>query len=197
MNPSDQSRESYPSLVNTLALPLTHCGAQWLTPFEMWPRFQAALVLSDTWTASPVLRDGSSTQAYHCGKQVHVAGGRVYLHALGIVPGQFTIPGTRIPPSQFVDFPAARKKGKRRTTNPWKHFSPSCHNSTCFLRVATCRDQRALADISCITKALAALWIGSSGSKQKDYIKSESTLSLPLSGKLAFKSQTIVCCRLS
>lgn len=30
----------------------------------------------------------------------------------GILPGQLRIPGTRMPPSQFVDFPAAQQKNK-------------------------------------------------------------------------------------
>lgn len=39
----------------------------------------------------------------------------------GMFPGQRRIPGTRIPPSQFVDFPAAQRKEAKS----WKHFLSS------------------------------------------------------------------------
>lgn len=87
-------------------------------------------------------------------------------------PSQWRIPGTRIPPSQFVDFPAARR------TQAWKATFQRGGSQSC-TALLTKRNNFAsldwlLADMKehsrqlIPNKTLRALWISSAESKKED-----------------------------
>lgn len=84
--------------------------------FRMWPRFQALLVLTDMWkeccvtAVQPHLSCGTEAplRCTTVGNRSMLLVGSSTCLPPGMLPGHRSIPGTRIPPSQFVDFPAAQ-----------------------------------------------------------------------------------------
>lgn len=82
----------------------------------------------------------------------------------GIFPGQRRIPGTRIPPSQFVDFPAAQRNEKNTkspslpiTLNVWSRNNTGVitKRTTCYLRLA--RDKRAQQTVAALQNSYCSL----------------------------------------
>ena len=119
---------------NTQASPASLCV------FRMRPRFQALLVLTDVWkercvtAARPHLSTGTEAPLRWTtvgNRSMLLVGSSTSLPP-GMLPGHRRIPGTRIPPSQFVDFPAAR--GGETKTQESRHFFSSSNRTLAHVR---------------------------------------------------------------